>query len=136
MAEYLFKDMVKKAGREQEFCICSTAVSSEEIWNGVGNPVYPPVKKLLLALGISCEEKRAKQLTEQDGEDCDLLLCMDDSNLQRAKRIVGESNAHKCKKLLSFTGSNESVSDPWYTRDFQTCYQDVMRGLNALLQSL
>ena len=136
MAEYLFKDMVKKAGREQEFCICSTAVSSEEIWNGVGNPVYPPVKKLLSALGISCEEKRAKQLTKQDGEDCDLLLCMDDSNLQRAKRIVGESNAHKCKKLLSFTGSNESVSDPWYTRDFQTCYQDVMRGLNALLQSL
>ena len=136
MAEYLFKDMVKKAGREQEFCICSTAVSSEEIWNGVGNPVYPPVKKLLLGLGITCEEKRAKQLTKQDGEDCDLLLCMDDSNLQRAKRIVGESNAHKCKKLLSFTGSNESVSDPWYTRDFQTCYQDVMRGLNALLQSL
>ena len=136
MAEYLFKDMVKQAGREQEFCICSTAVSSEEIWNGVGNPVYPPVKKLLSALGISCEEKRAKQLTKQDGEDCDLLLCMDDSNLQRAKRIVGESNAHKCKKLLSFTGSNESVSDPWYTRDFQTCYQDVMRGLNALLQSL
>ena len=136
MAEYLFKDMVKKAGREQEFSICSTAVSSEEIWNGVGNPVYPPVKKLLSALGISCEEKRAKQLTEQDGKTCDLLLCMDDSNLQRAKRIVGESNAHKCKKLLSFTGSNESVSDPWYTRDFQTCYQDVMRGLNALLQSL
>ena len=136
MAEYLFKDMVKKAGREKEFFICSTAVSSEEILGGVGNPVYPPVKKLLASLGISCEEKRAKQLTKQDGEACDLLLCMDDSNVERAKRIVGESNAHKCKKLLSFAGENANVADPWYTRDFSACYQDIMRGLTALLQSL
>ena len=136
MAEYLFKDMVKKAGREQDFSIVSTAVSSEEIWNGIGNPVYPPVKKLLASLGISCEEKRAKQLTKADGETYDLLLCMDDSNVERAKRIVGEKNAHKCQKLLSFTGENRSVADPWYTRDFTACYQDIMHGLTALLKSL
>ena len=50
MAEFLFKDMVKKAGREHEFIIQSSAVSSEEIFNGIGSPVYPPVKKLLLGL--------------------------------------------------------------------------------------
>lgn len=136
MAEYLFKDMVNKAGRAQEFLIVSTAVSSEEIWNGIGNPVYPPVKKLLSSLGISCDEKRAKQLTKQDGEIYDLLLCMDDSNVERAKRIVGQTSAHKCKKLLSFTGENRDVADPWYTRDFTACYQDIMRGLTALLKSL
>lgn len=136
MAEYLFRDMVKKAGREEEFLIVSTAVSSEEIYRGVGNPVYPPVKALLKRLGISCEEKRATLLTQADGEKYDMFLCMDGSNVERAKRILGEKNAHKCKKLLSLTGTNDNVADPWYTRDFEACYQDIMRGLNALLQSL
>lgn len=136
MAEYLFRDMVKKAGREDEFFIVSSAVSSEEIWNGMGSPVYPPVKKLLLQRGITCEEKRAQLLTKTDGEQFDLLVCMDDNNVARARRIVGEKNAHKCKKLLSFAGENADVADPWYTRDFDECYQDIMRGLTALLQSL
>ena len=136
MAEYLFKDIVKKAGREQDFYICSSAVSTEEIYNGVGSPVYPPVKKLLADLGISCGEKRAQQLTQADGDNFDLFLCMDESNLQRARRIVGERNAHKCKKLLSYAGENGNVADPWYTRDFSACYQDIMRGLTALLAML
>lgn len=136
MAEYLFRDMVKKAGREDEFFIISSAVSSEEIWNGMGSPVYPPVKKLLLQRGITCEEKRAQLLTKTDGEQFDLLVCMDDNNMARARRIVGEKNAHKCKKLLSFAGEKADVADPWYTRDFDECYQDIMRGLTALLQSL
>ena len=136
MAEYLFRDMVQKAGREQEFIITSSAVSSEEIYRGEGNPVYPPVKALLQRQGISCEEKRATLLTQTDGDIYDMFLCMDDSNVTRAKRIVGERNAHKCKKLLSLTGENANVADPWYTRDFDACYQDIMRGLTALLQSL
>ena len=136
MAEYLCKDMLKKAGKENDFFVVSSAVSSEEIFNGVGSPVYPPVKKLLASLGISCEEKRAKQLSKADGDNFDLLVCMDDSNSVRAKRIVGAQNAHKVKKLLSFAGENGDVADPWYTRDFTACYQDIVRGLTALLASL
>ena len=136
MAEYLCKNMLKNAGRENDFFVASSAVSSEEIWNGIGSPVYPPVKKLLASLGISCDEKRAKQLTKADGEIYDLLVCMDDSNVLRAKKIVGEKNAHKVKKLLSFTGEKGDVADPWYTRDFTACYQDIMRGLTALLDAL
>ena len=136
MAEFLFKDMLKKAGREREFIVVSSAVSDEEIYNGVGAPVYPPVKKLLAEKGISCEGKRAKKLVRADGEQYDLFLCMDDSNVARAKRIVGEQNAHKCKKLLSYANDSSDVADPWYTRDFNECYQDILRGLTALLQSL
>lgn len=133
MAEFLLWDMVKKEGRESEFEIASSAVSEEEIWNGVGNPVYPPVKALLNGLGISCEGKRAQKLTLADGEYYDYLLCMDESNCVRAKRIVGK-NAEKCQKLLAFTGENRDVPDPWYTRDFQATYRDILRGLTALLK--
>jgi protein-tyrosine phosphatase len=136
MAEFLMKDAVRKLGREEEFKIASCAVSDEEVWNGIGNPVYPPVKKLLAEKGISCEGKRACVLTAADGEAFDLFLCMDDSNLRRAKGILGVKNAEKCQKLLAFAGDSGNVADPWYTRDFQAAYKDIMRGIEGLLQSL
>ena len=57
MAEFVMKDMVAKEGLADNFIIASSAVSSEEI----GNPVYPPVKRLLSANGISCEGKFARK---------------------------------------------------------------------------
>ena len=53
MAEFVMKKLVKEAGLESEFEIASAATSTEEIWNGIGNPVYPPVKKLLAKNGIA-----------------------------------------------------------------------------------
>ena len=136
MAEFVLKDMVKKAGREKEFSISSCAVSSEEICGGVGNPVYPPVKKLLANLGIACEGKRARLLTKEDGQGCDYLFCMDESNLCRAKEIVGQENAKKCKLLLEFVGRDGSVADPWYTRDFEETYQDILFACKEILKKL
>lgn len=135
MAEFIFKDMVKKLGRAGEFDVASSAVSTEEIWNGVGNPIYPPARAELKKHGISCEGKRAQLLTEADGEYYDLLLCMDESNVRRARKIVGAKNAEKCKKLLDFAGGGE-VADPWYTGDFTATYQDLVKGLEGLLKTL
>lgn len=135
MAEFIFKDMVKKLGRAEEFDVASSAVSTEEIWGNVGNPVYPPAKTELQKHGISCEGKRAQLLTEADGEYYDLLLCMDESNVRRARKIVGAKNAEKCKKLLDFAGGGE-VADPWYTGDFTATYQDLVKGLEGLLKTL
>ena len=129
------KDLVKKLGREEEFEIASSAVSTEEIWGNVGNPVYSPAKAELKKHGISCEGKRAQLLTEKDGGYYDLLLCMDESNVRRAKRIVGGRYEYKCQKLLSFAGGGD-VADPWYTRDFTATYNDIMKGLHGLLESL
>ena len=135
MAEFIFKDMVKKLGRAGEFDVASSAVSTEEIWGNVGNPVYPPAKTELQKHGISCEGKRAQLLTEADGEYYDLLLCMDESNVRRARKIVGAKNAENCKKLLDFAGGGE-VADPWYTGNFTATYQDLVKGLEGLLKTL
>ena len=136
MAEFLFKDMVKKVGREKDFEIASCAVTTEEIWNGVGAPVYPPAKAELLKHGVSCEGKRAQLLMAADGEKYDLFLCMDDSNVRRAKNILGVKNGEKCRKLLTYAGENGDVADPWYTRNFTDTYRDIMRGLEGLLAAL
>lgn len=134
MAEFVFKDMLLKAGRENEFFVSSSAVSSEEIFNGIGNPVYPPVKALLKSRGISCENKRAALLKSSDADKYDLFLCMDESNLRNAKRILGADGADKCRKLLSFAGEASDVSDPWYTRDFEAAYRDICRGCQGILE--
>lgn len=136
MAELVFVDMLKKLGMEQEFLVQSSATSDENILSGVGAPVYPPVKRLLESKGISCAGKRAQILTKAHGEEFDLLICMDDSNMRNVRYIVGEENARKCKKLLSFAGENGNVADPWYTRDFESAYADIKRGLQGLLKFL
>ena len=41
MAEFVMKDLVKKAGLEKDFSIASAATSAEEL----GNPVYPPARR-------------------------------------------------------------------------------------------
>ena len=74
MAEFVLKDMVKKADRENEFVIASSATSTEEIWGGVGNPVYPPARDELKKHGISCEGKRAVQVKKSDYENYDYLI--------------------------------------------------------------
>ena len=136
MAEYVFRDLAQKAGRGKEFLVASTAVSTEEIWGDVGNPVYPPVKKLLSGLGISCEEKRARQLTVKDGEEYDYILCMDTSNVRRAKQIVGDRYATKVVRLLDFVGASGDVADPWYTRNFDETYRDILFASSRLLEML
>ena len=136
MAQQKLKHMVEKMGRKHEFEIASSATSDENVWNGVGAPVYGPIKTLLERKGISCAGKRAQVLKKTDGEYYDLFLCMDDNNVRNAQRILGEKNAHKCKKLLSYAGETGDVADPWYTRDFETAYEDIQRGLDGLLDSL
>ena len=129
MAEFMFKDLITKAGRTEEFEVASSAVSTEEIYRGVGSPVYPPAKAELKKHGIFCEGKRARLLTEEDGEYYDLFLCMDESNLRRAKRILGEKNGYKCRKLLE----DREVADPWYSGNFERTYEDVLEGIKKLL---
>ena len=132
MAEFVMKDMVRKAGLADEFYIASSAVSREEI----GNIVYPPAREMLAAHGISCKGKRAVQLTRSDYDEYDYIIAMDRSNLRNIDRIIGSDTEGKVHLLLGFAGRSESVADPWYTDDFDTAYRDIAEGCSALLKKL
>lgn len=133
MAEFVFKKLIKERGLEDKFTVSSSATSTEEIYNGVGNPVYPPAKRELLKHGITCEGKRAVQLKKSDYENYDLFICMDSANVRNAIRILDGDKQGKVKKLLSFLGSDGDVADPWYSGNFEIAYQDIYRGCVALL---
>lgn len=136
MAEFIFKDLVRKCGREGEFEVASCATSREEIWNGVGNPVYPPAQEELAKHGIACAGKRAVQLTKADYNHYDLLIGMDENNIRNMMRILGADPERKVRKLMDYTGRGGDVADPWYSDRFDIAYRDIEEGCRALLEHL
>ncbi|MDD6032343.1 MAG: low molecular weight phosphotyrosine protein phosphatase [Oscillospiraceae bacterium] len=132
MAEFILKDLVRKAGLEQDFFIESAATSTEEI----GNPVYPPARRKLKEHGIDCTGKTARQLTSRDYGRFDLLIGMDKANLRNMQRICGGDPDEKMHLLMDFTSRPGDVADPWYTGDFEQTWLDAEAGCRALLQRL
>lgn len=132
MAEFLMKDLVKKAGLEKDFLIASAATSTEEI----GNPVYPPVRRLLNEKGIDCSGKRARQITLDDYREYDLLIGMDNANIRNMLWLYGKDPENKIHLLMDYTDYPREVSDPWYTRDFMQAYDDILEGCRGLLDKL
>ena len=132
MAEFVMKDLVEKAGLDGQFTIASAATSTDEI----GNPVYPPVRRMLAQHGISCAGKTARQLRRDEYADWDLFIGMDASNLRNMERMFGGDPAHKVPALLDYTSRPGEVADPWYTGDFESTWRDVQEGCTGLLHSL
>ena len=127
MAEFVMKDMVEKKGLQNQFHIESAATSREEI----GNSVYPPAKRMLAKHGISCEGKRARQVTKADLEHYDYLVLMDRNNMSNMIRMFGVENMKKVSMLL-----DRDVADPWYTGNFDKTMQDVQVGCTKLLNQI
>ena len=136
MAEFIFKDMVSKRGLADQFYIASAATSTEEIWNGIGNPVYPPAREELARHGISCKGKRAVQLTKADYDKYDYILGMDHWNLKNMLRILKADPEGKVKLLFDYSDNPRDIADPWYTGGFDVTYSDVVEGCEAFLRYL
>ena len=132
MAEFVMKDMVRKAGLENQFHIASAATSGEEL----GNPVYPPARRKLAEHGIDCSGKTARRLRKSDYTQYDLLIGMDQANLRNMHRMCGGDPEGKLHLLLDFTNRPGNVADPWYTGDFEATWRDVEQVCQGLLQEL
>ena len=132
MAEFVMKDLVRKAGLEWKYEIASAATSSEEL----GNPVYPPARRKMAEHGLSCAGKTARRMTREDYEEYDLLVGMDRMNYRNMHRICGEDPERKIHLLMDYTNRPGEVADPWYTGDFEATWQDVLAGCTALLKKM
>lgn len=130
MAEFVMRDMIKKRGLDGKIVTASAATSTEEI----GNPVHSGTRRKLREHGISTDGKYAVQLTKSDYDKYDLLIGMDSANIRNMKCITGGDE--KIIRLLDLTDEPRDVADPWYTGDFDTTYNDVVKGCKVLLEKL
>ena len=129
MAEAVFRDMVEKAGRSNEFEIDSAATSSWEI----GNPVHPGTKDKLKEVGISTKGMTARKLKKEDYDRFDYIVGMEKENIRNILKIVDKANSEKVFRLLDFSDNPRDIADLWYTGDFETTYRDVLEGCTDLL---
>ena len=135
MAEMIMRHLVAESSIEQSVLIDSCATSREEI----GNDIYPPAKRCLSAHSVPFSRHAARQITHEDYENFDMILCMEDYNIRNLRHVLGEEIMQqdaalpqpKIRRLLS-----HDVADPWYTGDFETTYQDLIEGCRALLAQI
>ena len=136
MAEFIMKHLCREAAVSELFEIASAAVSTEEI----GNDIYPPAKRVLTAHGMPFSRRAARQITKADLENYDHIICADRSNIRIMEYHFGEEVLHhshaKVSMMMEWVGQNRDVSDPWYTGDFETAYQDIYASCKAIIQSL
>lgn len=139
MAEMIMRHLVAKefsnTNCQLSIVIDSCATSREEI----GNDIYPAAKRCLSANNIPFTRHAARQITREDYEQFDLILCMEDYNIRNLRRVLGDDLIQhdaalpqpKIRRLL-----NRDVADPWYTGDFETTYRDLVEGCKALLHEI
>ena len=132
MCEFILKYMIRQKSLEDEFYIESCATSTEEI----GRSLHPGAKRKLDEMGIPNERRRARQLTREDYDAFDYLICMDEWNVRNIMRIIRRDPENKVHMLLEYAGERREIADPWYTGNFDETYEDLIRGCTGFLQYL
>ncbi len=132
MAKYIFKDIIRRKGFEGDFLIDSAATSKEE----AGNGLYYNAKMKLAEKNVAYDNHIAKQITKSDYEKFDYIIGMEKSNVENILKIIGEDSQNKVYRLLDFSNNPKDIADPWYTRDFEKTYVEIVEGCEALLKHI
>ena len=132
MAEFVMKDMVRKAGLETRFVVESKAARRDEL----GNDTHYGTRAKLRQMGIPFAKRRATLLDRSDYDAYDYLIGMDEENMRDMLRLFGGDPNGKIYKLLRFADEDRDVADPWYTGNFDETYEDVLKGCTALLRMI
>ena len=130
MAEFVLKDLVRKEHLSDEFYICSSATSNEEIGNGVH---FGTIRKLS-QMNVPVENRVAVKLKKEDYEKYDYIIGMEDYNVKNIIRIIGNDVDNKVYKLLDFSDNPRNIADPWYTGNFDKTYEDILEGCKCFLK--
>lgn len=133
MAEFVFKDMLKKHNLDRRVYAFSKAATYEE----EGNPIYPNAQAQLRRRGIPFDRHEAHRTEKADYGAYDLIICMDDENLYDLARIYGGDPDGKVRLLMEYAGKPcTSVADPWYTRNFDLAFDDIYTGCAGLIEQI
>ena len=131
MAEFVMKDMLVKAGRN-DVVVESAALHTDEL----GNDIHRGTRRELERHGIPFSPRHAWLLDAAKASEYDLIVGMDAYNMADLRRLVYPADRQKLHMLLDFAGVSRDVADPWYTGNFVDTYSDISSGCAALLQWL
>lgn len=127
MAEFIFKDLLKKKGKSAQFNVLSRATSTEEI----GNDIDFRAQSTMRSNGIDYTSRSATQFTNSDYKNADYIYVMDGYNYVNLKRMCAGDADNKIQLLC-----DSEVSDPWYTGNFQKAFDDILKGCEKRLSQI
>ena len=128
MAEFVMKDLVRKAGLEGVE-VESAALHTDEI----GSDIHYGTRGKLREMGVPFTPRAAWLLTAAKAREYDLLIGMDAYNIADLKRLVFPEDLPKIHRLPEFAGKATDIADPWYTGNFDVTYDDILAGCRGLL---
>ena len=132
MAEFVMKQLVRKAGLSDEISVTSKALHRDEL----GSDTHRGTREVLRAHGIPFTKRSATLMTTTDYDAYDCIIGMDTENMRDLDRLTGGDPDNKVRRLLSYIDEERDVADPWYTGNFDATYRDVDAGCRALLRTL
>lgn len=132
MAEFIFKDLVKKKDLSSYISASSVATSFETR----GEDMHIEAKAKLDEKNIPYTKRRARRLSKSDYKQYDYIIGMDESNINNIMRIIEDDPDKKVYKLLDFTNNTRDIADPWYTGNFTVAFNNILEGCKALLDSI
>ena len=95
MAEFVMKDMVRRAGCEEKFLIASAATTTDDL----GSDMYPLAKEELRKHGIPFEPRQARQIRHGEYGYWNYIVAMDGENLADISELFGEDTEGKVQLL-------------------------------------
>lgn len=134
MAEFIFKDMIKRKGLENQFFIDSAATSDYNEKNK--NSIYSEAQDVLNKNNITFYNRISKQMKKDDYDEFDYILTMEEENIKNILKIIGVDTEKKVFKLLDFTPNPRDIIDPWYYGDFNATYEDIKYGCKQFLEHI
>lgn len=130
MAEAIMRDLIEKKGLNDLIKVDSAGTSN----NHEGEAPHKGTQAKLKEMKISTSGMISRPLRTSD-LDFDYIVCMDNSNVQNTKKILGTDHA-KIFRFLDLTPHKKDVPDPWYTGDFNETYDLCVEGCEALLNKI
>ena len=131
MAEGIFRDLLEKAGLDEEVMVDSAGTHGYHI----GEPPDARAQSTTARHGISIADLRGRQVQPEDLQNFDYVLAMDEENLANLRRLPGST---RVRLFLDFAGatSMREVPDPYYggLGGFDRVYdllEDAAQGLLA-----
>ena len=75
-------------------------------------------------------------MTAEDYKNYDYIIAMEKRNVENIMKITGGDPDGKIRLLLDYTDRKGDISDPWFTRDFDRAYNDILDGVTGFLKFL
>lgn len=133
MAEGIFRDLIEKAGLDQEVMVDSAGTHGYHI----GEPPDPRAQSTTARHGIIITGLRGRQVQAADLQSFDYVLAMDTENLAFLQRLPGSAHVRLFLEFASKPATRE-VPDPYYggLGGFDQVYKLLEEAAQGLLADI